>query len=482
MQQFDTLSVSQRALQDMASIGQEKQDLANSASNLPASVEEVDYVIERARLRHGIIHVRIAHFYCTLEEMFNPSLRGQSFVIGTGTGRPNEPGRVIDASPAAMQAGITVGMPLRRAHRLALRTRFLPASYDRYQPILQKLKDCYRLYSRIVESIPISDAFIDLRGCELAFQSPVDLADRLRTEISEMGLTAQIGIANGKAIAELAALVSNKDGCLGIRYIPSGHEASFVQTLPLSVLHKVRAAGTGLSKALLEPGGQSEPQGSLYQHTDGKHGPVDPVAIAELIAHLNDFGITTFAQVASLKEEGLARRLGHLGNWLHQIAHGKDDSLVIPDAPPPSQNVRVCFQHLADADETCAALRKLADYLSERLREQRLKGLSIALILWPNSIHRETQPLVIDDEGKDMAVTTTDETTGGQMVFSRHTDEADVIAYHSLMLFAHYHHPGVRYRQVQLRIGDIMTSMPAYSPPPARTRRLTRKLSNERKK
>jgi nucleotidyltransferase/DNA polymerase involved in DNA repair len=246
----------------------------------------------------------------------------------------------------------------------------------------------------------------------------------------------------------------------------------------------VRAAGTGHAKASLEPGihnGHSEHH-SLFQPTEGKHGPIDPVAIAELISHLNDFGITTFAQVASLKEEGLARRLGHLGSWLHQIAHGKDDSLVIPDAPPPSQNVRVCFQHLADADETCAALRKLADYLSERLREQRLKGLSIALILWPNSIHRETQPLVIDEEGKDMAVTTTDETIGGQMVFSRHTDEADVIAYHSLMLFAHYHHPGVRYRQVQLRIGDIMTSMQPYSPPPTRTRRLTRKLSNGRKK
>jgi nucleotidyltransferase/DNA polymerase involved in DNA repair len=485
MQQFNIPSVSQSALQDTASTVYEKKDLAKSTNHLPASVDEASHAIERARLRHGIIHVRIDHFYCTLEEMFNPSLRGHSFVIGTGTGRPNEPGRVIDASPAAMQAGITPGMPLRRAHRLASRTRFLPASYDRYQPILQKLKDCYRLYSRIVESIPISDAFIDLRGCELAFQSPVDLADRLRTEISEIGLTTQIGIANGKAIAELAALVSNKDGSNGICYIPSGHEAAFVQTLPLSVLLKMRAAGTGRSKALLEPGahnGQSEHQGPLFQHMEGKHGPTDPVAIAELIAHLNDFGITTFAQVASLKEEGLARRLGYLGSWLHQITHGKDDSLVIPDAPPPSQNVRVCFQHLADADETCAALRKLADYLSERLREQRLKGLSIALILWPNSIHRETQPLVIDEEGKDMTVTTTDETIGGQMVFSRHTNEADVIAYHSLMLFAHYHHPGVRYRQVQLRIGDIMTSMQPYSPPPTRTRRLTRKLSSGRKK
>jgi len=212
---------------------------------------------------------------------------------------------------------------------------------------------------------------------------------------------------------------------------------------------------------------------------EGKNGHIDPTAMAELIAHLNDFGITTFAQVASLKEEGLVRRLGHLGGWIYQIANGEDNSLVVPDSPPLSQNARVRFHHQADADETCSALRKLADYLGERLREQRLKGLSIALILWPNSVHRETRKLMMDEEGKEMAVTTAEETIGGQMLLSRHTDEADIIAHHSLMLFAHYHRSGVHYLQVQLRVGDIITTMQAYYPPPARTRRLTKKLSSK---
>jgi nucleotidyltransferase/DNA polymerase involved in DNA repair len=462
----------------MTNITYGNQGLIPLDNHLPVSTQEVNFAAEQARLRHGVMHVRIDHFYCTLEEMFDPSLHGQSFVIGTGTGRPNEPGRVIDVSPAAMQAGITPGMPLRRAHRLALRTRFLPASYDRYQPFLQKLKECYRSYSRIIESISISDAFIDLRGSEETFQSPVDLADRLQVEISEMGLRALIGIANGKAIAELAALVSRKEGRNGILYIPSGHEASFVQTLPLSLLLKLRAAGTRIPK---EPGqgplGQSEQQGSFAQDMEGRHEQIDPAVITELIAHLHDFGITTFAQVAPLKAEGLVRRLGHLGHWLSQLANGEDHSLVIPDAPPQSQNARVRFHHQADADETCSALRKLADYLGERLREQRLKGLSISLILWPSATHRETRQLVMDKTGKELEVTAAEETIGGQILLSRHTDEADIIAHHSLMLFAHYHHPGVRYLQVQLRVGDIITTTQAYYPPPARTRRLTRKLA-----
>ena len=153
-------------------------------------------------------------------------------------------------------------------------------------------------------------------------------------------------------------------------------------------------------------------------------------------------------------------------------------SLVVPDAPPLSQNARVRFHAPADADETCAAIRKLADYLSERLREQRLKGRVIALMLWPNRyVRRETRKLVMGDDGEEMGVTSAEETIGGQMVLSRHTDEADVIAHHVLMLFAHYHRQGLRYLQVQVRIGDIIAVTPVYYPPPTRTRgRPTRKL------
>src|SRR5438874_3930336 len=274
---------------------------ANGASSepqpagMPVDMQEAARAAERARLRQGIMHVRIRHFYCTLEEMFDPSLRGQSFVVGTGTGRPNEPGRVIDVSPTAMRLGVSPGMPLRRAYRLAPRARFLPASYDRYQPILQQLRERYRAYSRIIESIPIADTFIDLRGCEIPFDSPVALAERLCAEIAEMGLTALIGIANGKAIAELAALMSRRDGRRGVLYIPAGSGASVVQTTPRSMLLQLRAAGTGIPGTLPELGGQEDNPGSRPPEVEGKSEQVDSVAVAELVAHLRDFGITTFA-------------------------------------------------------------------------------------------------------------------------------------------------------------------------------------------
>jgi nucleotidyltransferase/DNA polymerase involved in DNA repair len=447
----------------------------------PVSQQAV-HIAERMRLRQGIMHVRIRHFYCTLEEMFDATLRGQPFVVGTGTGRPNEPGRVIDVSPAAVRLGVMPGMPLRRAHKIAPRTRFLPASYDRYQPVLQRVRDRYRAYSRIVESLPIADTFIDLHGCEITFDSPVMLAERLCAEIAEMGMTALIGIANGKAIAELAALMSRKDGRQGVLYIPPGREASFVQTLPLSLLLQLRSAGTGIPGALPELSVQEESPVSRPTQTgntiEGKSEQFDSVAVAELVAHLRDFGIMTFAKVAELTEEGLYRRLGSLGSWLYRVSCGQDDSLVVPDAPPLSQNARVRFASPADADETCAAISKLANYLSERLRDQHLKGKAIALILWPpQGLRRETRRLVLNEEGEEVALTSAEETIGGQMQLSRHTDDANVLAHHALMLFAQHHRQAHRYLQVQLRIGDIIAGVQPYYPPPARSRgRATRKL------
>src|SRR2546429_4107491 len=314
MQQYNINTPAHNPLPSSDSIPRELE-----SAGVPIDMQEAARTAERARLRQGIMHVRIRHFYCTLEEMFDPSLQGQSFVVGTGMGRPNEPGRVIDVSPAAMRLGITPGMPLRRVHRIAPRTRFLPASHDRYQPWLQKLRERYRAYSRIVESVPIADAFIDLRGCELTFDSPVSLAERLCAEIAEMGLTALIGVANGKAIAELAALMSRKDGRQGVLYIPPGREASFVQTLPLSMLLQLRAAGTGIPSALPDlgnPGEQEEnatsrppvansqgarPLGETnLPKVEGKSEQVDSVAVAELGARFRDFGITSFAPVAPL--------------------------------------------------------------------------------------------------------------------------------------------------------------------------------------
>src|SRR5258708_19684247 len=87
-------------------------------SGLHIGMQEAARAAERARLRQGIMHVRIRHFYCTLEEIFDPTLRGQSFVAGTATGPPNEPAVALHVPPPPPRPPLTPALPFPPPHPL----------------------------------------------------------------------------------------------------------------------------------------------------------------------------------------------------------------------------------------------------------------------------------------------------------------------------------------------------------------------------
>src|SRR5258708_19237065 len=104
-----------------------------------------------------------------------------------------------------------------------------------------------------------------------------------------------------------------------------GRESSLVQRLPLIRRLQLGAAGIGIPSALPDLAEQEENTGGSHPgsrppEVEGKSEQVDSVAVAELVAHLKDFGITTLAQIATLTDEGVHRRLGRLGSLLFQVA------------------------------------------------------------------------------------------------------------------------------------------------------------------
>src|SRR3970040_1891919 len=102
-------------------------------------------------------------FFVSVEELFDPSLKGKPVVVG---GRANERGVVSAASYAARKFGVRSALPLRQAYKLCPQAIFIPGHPQRYHEYSQKVRRVLRRFSPRVEMASIDEAYLDLTGSE----------------------------------------------------------------------------------------------------------------------------------------------------------------------------------------------------------------------------------------------------------------------------------------------------------------------------
>jgi DNA polymerase-4 len=290
-----------------------------------------------------IFHVDMDAFFVSVEEIFDPSLRGKAVVVG---GKSDERGVVSAASYAARKFGVHSAMPLRTAHKLCPQAIFVEGHPDRYRDYSGKVYGVLQRFSPLVEMASVDEAYVDMTGTERLLGPPLRAAHSLHEAMkADTGLNCSVGIATSRLVAKIASDQAKPNGILSVM---PGVEANFLA--PLEV-RRIPGVGKVTEK------------------------------------NLQAIGIRRIGDLATLEEADLEARFGKWGLALAGKARGLDaggwfDAEVGERDEPKSISHEHTFNHdTRDEDQVHATLAHLAEKVGRRLREHGLHARTVQLKL-----------------------------------------------------------------------------------------------------
>jgi DNA polymerase IV len=290
-----------------------------------------------------IFHVDMDAFFVSVEELFDPSLKGKAVVVG---GKADQRGVVSAASYPARKFGVHSAMPLRRAAQLCPHAIFLEGHPTRYREVSRKVFDVLNHFSPKVEMASIDEAYLDVTGTERLLGRPMKAARTLHDRVKrDTGLNCSIGIATSRLLAKVASDQAKPHGML---WIPPGCEAAFLA--PLQVR---RIPGVG----------------------------------AKTEEKLATYGIHRVGDMARLDEKFVESLLGKWGLALVGKAHGLDAGGYFKgevgdhDDPKSISHEHTFNEDSADADLLESTLAKLSQMVARRLREHQMHARTVQLKL-----------------------------------------------------------------------------------------------------
>lgn len=275
-------------------------------------------------------------FYVEVERLSDASLTGVPVIVG-GLG-PR--GVVAAASYEARRSGVRSAMPMVEARRRLPRARYVPPDMAKYTAASRHVFAILDDFSPYVEPLSVDEAFLDIGGLRLHYDTPHDVAVAMRERIrGELSLPASVGVAAVKFLAKMASKAAKPDG---IFVIDAGTERAFLEPRDVAELW-------GVGQATL--------------------------------ASLEGLGIETIGQLAEVPDRLLRRQIGvAAAAHLSALANGRDPRSVDTGREAKSVSVEETYPtDLSDPDAIGRALLELCHRLSGRLLKAHLAGKTLTL-------------------------------------------------------------------------------------------------------
>jgi len=294
-----------------------------------------------------IIHVDLDAFFCAVEELRKPELKGLPFAVG---GQPDQRGVVTSCSYPARKFGIRSAMPMSKAIRVCPKLVIIPPDRNAYSSASRQVMDIIRSVTPLAEQISIDEAFLDVSDLP---EPGLQLAKRLQAQVNQAtNLPCSLGVATNKLVAKIATDTAKKRHTGGgypnaILEVPAGEEAAFMAVLPVKALW-----GVGPKTATV---------------LEGMH-------------------IQTIGQLAASAPELLAAKFGKNGYDLVQHARGIDNRPVVTEREVKSISEEITFDRdIQDKATLLQILLSLSEGVGKSLRKNNLAGTTVRLKLrWPD--------------------------------------------------------------------------------------------------
>jgi len=284
-----------------------------------------------------IIHLDLDAFFCSVEELLDPSLKGKAFAVG---GSPSGRGVITSASYAARMRGVRSAMPTREALNILPDLVLVRSGFHHYSEYSNKVMSILRDTSPIVEQVSIDEAFLDVSDMPQPIGSiAIDLQKRV---CQETGLPCSLGCATSRLVAKIANDFGKKQVKTGrspqkITIVEPGKEEEFLAPLDIQALWGV--------------------------------GP-------KTAAHLRQRGITTIGNLAALSDADLKNYFGQHGESMRRRAKGIDNSPIYSESGDPKSvsNEMTFHDDQDDKEGLLKILHSLSEKVGFRLRKAELAG------------------------------------------------------------------------------------------------------------
>lgn len=290
-----------------------------------------------------VFHVDMDAFFVSVEQLFDPSLRGKPVVVG---GQRHQRGVVSAASYEARKFGVHSAMPLRTAAKLCPQAIFVDGHPGRYRECSEKAYTVLTKFSPQVEMVSIDEAYLDMTGTGRLYGPPLLAAHKLHQQMkTETNLNCSIGIGGSRLIAKVC---SGKAKPNGVLYVIPGREQEFLEPLDVRDI----------------PG--------VGRVTEQK---------------LNAVGIRKVGDLTKFDDSDLEQKFGKWGLALAGKARGEDagawfeGEIGADEAAKSISHEHTYDRDTADVTQIEATLMRLSEMVGRRLREQKLHARTIQLKL-----------------------------------------------------------------------------------------------------